>query len=654
MPPALDRDLEKFRQILEAPGTFEEGFSWASILAGFFVGLVMVPGSMYINLLAGQGVGPAAKWVTVILFLEIAKRAHRSLRQAQIFTLFYIAGAAVAMPFEGLLYQQFFVQSQAAIGQGMVDQIPLWYAPTDPKILATRNFFQAAWLPAIGLVLFKTILSRLDNTVLSYGLFKLASDVERLPFPMAPVGAQGMLALAEDMDDKGTGKTSWRWRAFSIGGFVGLIFGFLYLGLPTLTGALLGKTIRLFPIPFADWTGRTEGVLPAVATGLSFDVGQFILGMVMPFWAVVGSFVGLIVTFLLNPVLYWRHLLPSWQPGDSTVETNFKNTVDFYFSFGLGISLAVAFIGIFMIFQSLRKRRQEAREQQTVIAPPAGRGARPFSVIGLVYLVTTAIYIVVCGMLIDWHKGVMIVLVIYGFLYTPLISYVTARLEGMVGQALTIPLVREAGMILSGYQGIAVWFLPFPIHNYGIQTVFYRQAELTGTKFTSIWKSEIIIVPFVIVCSIVFAQFIWSLAPIPSANYPYTMEIWELTAKNNALLYSATTDGYSQFKDAFSVPLISIGLASGMSLFAILKVLGAPVFLLYGLVQGLNQTLPHSVVPQFIGALLGRFYLQRKLGDQWLKTVPIISAGYFCGAGLISVFCIGVMFLSKSVFKLPF
>lgn len=648
-----DKEVEQFRSVMEPPNVFEEGFTWSSLLAGFFVGLIMVPGSMYMNLLAGQGVGPAARWVTVILFLEVAKRAHKSLRQAQIFTLFYIAGAAVSVPFQGLLFNQFFVQSQAAIGQGMVDQIPSWFAPTDPHVLATRNFFQKAWLPAVGLVLFKTIFSRLDNTVLSYGLFKLASDVERLPFPMAPIGAQGMMALAEDMEEKEGGQRSRRWRVFSIGGAIGLVFGFLYLGVPTLSSALLGKSIRMFPIPFADWTGQTQDILPAVATGFSFDMGQFILGMVMPFWSVIGAFSGLMVTFVMNPILYKSHILTSWQPGDSTVETNFKNTLDFYFSFGLGLSLAIALIGVFMIFVSLRKRRRESGRDMVQV--PKGRGDIRFKAIGLVYLTSTMIYILVCGALIDWHRGVMIVLVVYGFLYTPIISYVTARLEGMVGQALTIPMVREAGMILSGYHGIAVWFLPFPIHNYGVQTVFYRQAELTGTKFTSIWKSEVLIVPFVVLCSIIFAQFIWSLAPVPSENYPFTVAMWELTARNQALLYSATSEGYSQFQEAFNGTYIGFGLLAGLGLFGVLKLFAAPVFLLYGMVKGFNQVLPHVIMPQLLGCLLGRFYFQRKFGvTQWRKSIPVLSAGFFCGAGLISVFCIGVMFLSKSVFKMPF
>lgn len=649
----VDKELEVYRNLMTPPDTFEDGFSWASVIGAMFIGFLMVPGSMYMHLLAGIGVGPAAKWVTVILFLEVAKRAHKNLRRAQIFTLFYMAGAALSTPFEGLLYSQFFVQSQAVTGQGMRDLIPIWYAPRDARVLAQRDFFQQAWLPAIGLVLFKVLISRIDNNILSFGLFKVASDIEQLPFPMAPIGAQGMMALAEDMEDNEEKKSNWRWRAFSIGGAIGLVFGFVYMGLPTLSAAILGKTIQMFPIPFSDWTGRTQDFLPAVATGLSYNLGSLIIGMVIPFWAVIGSFVGLVITFILNPILYHHNFLTSWVPGDSTVETLFKNTVDFYFSFGLGVSLAIAVIGFSTVFSSIKKyKNREADESAVKI--PKGRGDISFPWIGLVYLISSSTYIIVCGILIKWHTGVMVVLFIYGFLYTPIISYVTARLEGMVGQALAIPLVREAGIILSGYKGIACWFLPFPIHNYGVYTVFYRQAELTGTKFTSIWKTELILVPFIVLCSIFFAQFIWSMGPIPSSSYPYADMIWELQAKNNVLLYSSTVGGYSQFREAFKPGLIGVGLGSGLVLFFILKWLSAPTLLLYGCVQGLNQTMPHTVIPQVTGALLARFYFERKMGLTWRKYAPVVSAGFFCGSGLITMLCIGVKFLSKSVLKMPY
>ena len=648
-----DKEIESYRSLMVPPREFEDGFSVSSLIGAFFIGVLMVPGSMYMTLLAGLGVGPAARWVTIILFIEVAKRAHQSLSKAQIFTLFYIAGAVMTMPFEQLLYQQFFVGSAAAVGHGMVELIPTWYAPTDPEVLADRNFFQLAWLPALGLIVFRFVISRLDNTVLGYGLFKLASDIEKLPFPMAPIGAQGILALAEDMDEKKGTPETWRWRFFSIGGAVGLAFGLLYLGIPTLSDAVFGRTIQLFPIPFVDWTGRTQSILPAVATGLSFDMGALILGMVLPFFSVVGMFAGLIITIILNPLLYHGRVLTAWVPGDSTVETLFKNQLDFYFSFGLGISLAIAVIGIFSTLRSLRRIRAHQADPGSVDIV-RDRGDIPVPAIVWVYAITTLIYILVCGYLIDWHPGVMVILVIYGLIYTPIISFVTARLEGLVGQVLTIPLVREAGLILSGYQGVAVWFLPFPMHNYGVQTVFYREAELTGTKFTSIWKSELFLVPFIVVTSIFFAQFIWSMGAVPSSSYPYAEKIWELNAKNEALLYSSTLGGFSQFREAFKPEVVGAGMGSGLLLFGILSVLGAPTMLLYGAVQGLNQTMPHVVLPMIFGALLGRFYFEKKMGKNWRKFAPVISAGYFCGFGVMAMFCIGVKFLSRSAFDLPY
>ncbi len=651
-----DRELNEYRNLMTPPGTFEEGFKWSSLVGALFIGLVMVPGAIYMHLLAGLGVGAAAQWVTVILFLEVAKRAHKNLGKAELFILFYMAGAVMAAPLEGLLWAQYFVQSKPVIGQGMAEIIPHWYAPSDPKVLASRNFFQLAWLPAIGLVVFKEIISRIDNNVLGYGLFKIASDIEKLPFPMAPIGAQGMIALAEDMDEAEGKPTTWRWRVFSIGGAIGLVFGMLYMGLPTVTQAFFGVTIQMFPIPFADWTGRTQDFLPAVATGLSFDLGALILGTVIPFWAVIGSFIGLVITFILNPILYHTNVLTSWAPGDSTVETLYKNTVDFYFSFGLGVSLAVAIIGFITIFKSMRRKKQAGGvEVKVAELAPRGRGDISFSWVGVCYIVSTIIYIGVCGMLINWHKGVMVVLLFFAYVYTPLLSYVTARLEGMVGMALSIPFVREAGIILSGYQGVACWFMPFPIANYGVHTVFYRQSELIGAKFTSKWKAEAFLVPFILVCSIFFAQMIWSMGPIPSSSYPYANMMWEFQAKNQALLYSSTMGGFSRFHEAFSPLFIGCGLTSGMILYAVLSFFGAPTMLLYGCVQGLNQTLPHTVTLQLLGALLARFYFERKMGfKQWRQYAPVLSAGFFCGAGLVTMFCIGVMFLSKAVIKMPY
>jgi len=646
----LDKELEQFRGLMEPPSTFEDGFNWTSFLGTLFVSLIMVPGAMYMGLLAGEGIGPAAQWVTVILFIEIARRAQRHLKRAEIFVLFFMAGAVMSAPFSGLIWNQFFVRSDAAVAHGIAEWLPNWFAPpAESQSYAERSFFRVEWLPAIGLVIFTTFFGQLSNLVLGYGLFRLTSDIEKLPFPMAPVSAQGILALAEGEEQ------SWRWRVFAIGGATGLVFGAVYVGLPTLTGALTGRPIMIFPIPFYDATPKTESVLPAVATGFSWDLGNLIFGMVLPFFAVLGSFIGLVISICLNPILHKYGILDLWTPGDTLQTTMFKNNVDFYFSFGIGVSLAVAIVGFYQIYRSLRGRAKDAaRGRAHEPSAPAGRGDIPPWAIGAVYVAVTLAYILVSGFLIDWHPGVMVVLFVLGFVFTPVISYVTARLEGMAGQAVEIPMVREASLILSGYRGVNVWFLPIPLANYGRMTVFYRECELTGTRFSSVWKASVVLYPVVLVSSIMFANFIWGLAEVPSAMYPYAQRMWELEANNRCIMYSSTLGGYSMFEDAFSWGCLAVGTCCGVVLFSAMSWLGAPIFLTYGLVRGLGQGYAPGMIPQMIGALLGRFYFLKKIGPNWRRYVPVLAAGYACGQGLVAVFGIGITFISKAVVQMPF
>src|SRR5213075_2130905 len=128
---------------------------------------------------------------------------------------------------------------------GLADKIPTWVAPHSPEILAARSFFNRAWLTPIGLMALGMFLQRVDHFGLGYVMYRLTSDVEKLPFPMAPVAAEGVTALA----DASGGAETWRWRVFSFGAMLGMAFGAIYLGLPTITGAILPEPISIFPLP---------------------------------------------------------------------------------------------------------------------------------------------------------------------------------------------------------------------------------------------------------------------------------------------------------------------------------------------------------------------------------------------------------------------
>jgi hypothetical protein len=656
----VDSELEQFRNLMSPPDTFEDGFNWRALAGALFIALIMVPGAIYMGLLAGNAsIGPAAQWVTVILFVEIARRAQQQLKQQEIYILFIMAGLAMGAPFGGLLWNQFFINSDAAAAIGITTQLPWWFAPSpDSPSYAARTFMHADWFPVLGMITFNFIIGNLSYIILGYGLFRITSDVEKLPFPMAPIQAQGILALAEDAGDKDKQESgeSWRWRVFSIGGALGLGFGAIYYLLPTLTAALTNMApLYIFPIPFKDLTSFTKSYLPAVPTGINWDLGLPLYGMVMPFFAVLGKFIGMVLTIIANPILYKFHVLQAWKPGDDTIVTSYSNYLDFYFSFSIGLLLSVAAFGFFQIYKGMKKKKREAHpaEVADITIKAKQRGDIKPVVIIATYFVVTMIYILVSGSLIGWHTGVLLVLIFFGFVYTPVISYVTARLEGTVGQSLEIPFIRDAAFILSNFQGIKVWFLPIPQNNYGGMTVQYRVCELTGTRFTSLWKSQIILYPIILVSSFMYMNFIWSLAPVPSAVYPFANKMWELQAAQQCVMYSATLGEYSKFQDAFRPEFLSMGFGLGTAIFAGFSALGWPIMLMYGIVGSIGGMM-HDIFPQFLGAMIGRFYFHKKMGLTWLQYVPIVTAGYSCGVGLITTLGIGITFMNKAVIQLNF
>ena len=91
-----DLELRQFRELLPPPDHWEDGFGLKSIVGAIFVGIIMTPASMYMGLVIGSEIGQAAQWVTIILFMEVARRAFTTLKRPEIYLLYYMAGASHA------------------------------------------------------------------------------------------------------------------------------------------------------------------------------------------------------------------------------------------------------------------------------------------------------------------------------------------------------------------------------------------------------------------------------------------------------------------------------------------------------------------------------------------------------------------------------
>ncbi len=660
---ARDPELELYRSVLQPPGTFRNGFTWVTVAGALFCGLLMMPGTIYLSLITGGGV--AASWVTLIIFSEIARRAMKTLSPQELVVLLAVAGAMSAGgPAAELVWRQYLVNSQAVREMGLAGQFPSWYAPQPGSAaIAERLLFHRDWLVPILLMLFLSVVGTVRSFTLGYFFFRLTSDIEQLPFPMAGIGAQGSLALAE----AGERKTTWKWRVFSLGAVIGGAFAILQIGVPLFTGAFLAKPVMIIPLPWYDLTALTEKVLPATPAGIVLALGLLLTGLIVPLWAVMGTAAGMLVTLVANPLLHRAGVLTRWQPGMDTVATTFNNSLDFWMSFGIGTALGIALISFYQtgrdLSRNIRAARQRRREavagsaasRRGIWATPPGRGDFPiWMALGLYVLCSLAV-IGVTHLLVP--KFPVYFLFFFVLLYTPLVSYIDARLQGISGTTMTIPMVREGAIILSGYKGLDIWLAPMPVDAYAGAATAFRTKELTGTNFLSYAKASCLTVPLSFALSFAFWAFIWRSGAIPSELYPYANKMWELNARNAVVLFSATLprEGVTPlFFQALHPQVIGLASAFCVSAFAILSAFKLPVLAVYGFVQSIGG-MPHGFVLIVVGALIGRLYFRRKYGAQkFLQTMPVLLAGYGTGVGLIALLGVAVNLIVSAVSAAPF
>jgi hypothetical protein len=325
---------------------------------------------MYLGLVAGQGVGDAAEWVTIVLFAEVARRSYAPLRKQEIYVLFYVAASLTAVanverglgggPFSWLIWNSYFASSPSA--ETIQPMIPTWAIPSiKSQAVVQRELWHPDWWRPIALLVATEFCGRLSWMGMGYALFRLTSDVEKLPFPYAAVAASGATALSE------AGTESWRWSIFSTGSVIGLLFGGVYVGIPVLSGALFGIDFALLPIPFADYTTNMENILPAAIVGLSFSLGNVMMGFVLPFEIVAGAALASVLAMIVaNPILQRFGMFPHYHPGSDALTTKLTVDMDFWLSIGIGVNVAVGILGLSLVAKSTMQNRR-LREEKNVV-----------------------------------------------------------------------------------------------------------------------------------------------------------------------------------------------------------------------------------------------------------------------------------------------
>ncbi len=644
---------------------YEDGFTWRTVLGTFFIAFIMLPGLIFMGLMIGQDIGTAAEWVTIILFVELSRRAFLQLRMQELYVMKYAASQLTHIAgglflgggmFAHLVWNRYLRNSEAFHSFGIAHAVPEWVAPAGDAAYAP--FLSTPWWPALTVTVISMLLSKFTQLSLGYLAFKATADAEKLPFPLAAVHAEGAIALAETSQDKH--KNSYRQSCFATGVIVGAVFGLFYVAVPTLSQAFLERPIQLLPIPFLDLTVACERFLPGGVIGLSLNLGLLFIGFVLPWRICVGMVISSVFfQMLLNPILQHWGWLPSWKPGKDAIETHVAVNIDWYLSIGIGTALAIALMGIGGALRSWWKQHKGDAavggwNTAAFWRRDRARGDPPIWIPVVLWAGTSLAYVFFCDHLINHglspqERFSVWWLVAFAFFWTPLNTYINARMAGIAGQHAGVPFVSESAIFLSGHRGVAVWFAPLPVHNYGGMATFLKETQLTRTKFTSILKVELLTFPLLILASWLFWTYIDSLGPVPSEHYPYVQKFWPQFAQLKALWASSLQEGQNLLLNAIKPAVIAGSLLATLATFAGFGAAGISVQYVYGGL-GAIAGYPHLTMMIFAGAVLGRYYLAPRFGrERWTNYAPILAVGFAAGMGLVGMFSIAVNFLWTSI-----
>jgi len=637
---------------------FENGFTVRAMVATFFCTLVMMPTTIYLQLAGGPGLGAAANWVTMILLVEVARRSFIKLKQQEIVILLSLLGtvAATAGPFGVVMRNRYFTQSTQAADVGITPHIPTWVSPPpDSSAMATRSFLQMEWLAPVAVVVGSLLLARVLALSLGFVLYRITNDLERLPFPLAPVTAGGAIALADSSADRDT----WRWRAFLVGIFIGGAWAFTTGLFPGLTQRFLGASMNIFTFLEADYSVRLHWLLPGAILGYNIELGGILMGMVVPFWIVVGMAAASLIAHVgINPILIMTGVAADWKKGMGVGATSATLGMNFWVSASMGIGFAMAVISIGAMFKKLAQKVERA-DRESLERVRQRRGDFPLWLCGIVAVGALVGQTALCRYLVPDFN--FLLLIILGLIYTPVMSYVAARLVAMAGDHVAkIPYMDKGMMYLSGYRGVGAGYAPLPISDVsgdivgsiGREVQMFKQLELTRTRFSSVLYASAFGLPLLILGSLFFWTVFWRLAPIPSGAYDAAQKGWPVAAYMDSIWMSITLPGISA-REALEKaihPFIILGTGGFVLLaFAYVSVFQWPIALFYGAVAGFG-THPAGLTGQLVGALIGRYVIAPKLGkENWQRSAPVVLAGFGCGVGLLGGVALTIHILDKAV-----
>jgi len=627
---------------------FETGLTLRAGLAIFFASLFFMPISIYLQLVAGVVIGSIAVYVTAILFSEISIVTGSPLKKQELFIILQMCGIAATTTYMvELIYRGYIISSPLSqafriAGTAMTEMIPSWWAPrAGSKSYLTRTLFHMDW----AIPTFLTVIYGAFTILTEFALLMITSllyiEVEKLPFPMAPLTAEMVTTLTE--------RKPYRIGLFSECAAIGMLIG-LVAHLPRM---ILG--IQVIPFPWIDFTWWTEQYIPGAIVGIASEPLSYISAMLVPWVPAVYMLVtSIIVWVILNSVFItvFPQVFPRWSEE---------------YMAGMGISLLyqrsqlhvwlvpqIIFTITLSIFFVIRGAKFIKGAFKTLTDLPSSlRQAGYFRlpmILGMYFTGTL-------GSVVLFHVLVPDIPIMMPLLFSVGLSFlnaiVGARVLGETGQG--VPLLEQniwrPFIYFSGYQGVAGWLIS-PIIGGGLSSGWTQNikiAYLTETRPGDFFKAFILAWIAYRIFGFMWGSFFWTFAPIPSSAYPSTLIQWPISLMADGMWITRQLNiNLNVVLSSFGCMMTALLLGTALSRFT-----GFP-FSPSGLVAG-AATIPPAVIPIFIGALLSKFLIPRIFGERWWNEHrALIVAGFAAGEGIaIGIGIVGAL-LVKAIWAWPY
>jgi len=623
---------------------FKRGLTWRVFMAMVTAALLFIPISTYLYLTSGTAAATVAVYVIVILFSFFSRIWGNPLTKQELFIIYTVVGyVGGSVPFcYWLVYRGFFLHSPIAssfhiMGKPLSELVPFWMAPgINSEAYKLRTLLHPDWFWPLTISIIYGVLGFLAEISLAMMASYLFIEVEPLRFPFATISADMVTVLAERKVDE--------MKYF----ITCLLIGFIY-GIILYVAPLFG--VQIIPLPWIDLTWLTEKYLPGALIGIATDPSSFLFGFLLPIHVAGCTLLGSVITWIIFNTLFltvFPNFFPEWTEeyfqGMTIASIIQRSSIRVWLSPSIGFAVGLAFIltvklreKIVQTFKALRKIPLTKKETGYLSIPK----------LIFMYLIGTGGSVIIYHFLVPEIPILIPLSLSLGLSF--FIAIFSTRIFGELGLSVQFPYLWQSFVYFSPYQGFAGWVFTPVIAGFG--TAGYvnttKAAYLTETRISDFYKALTISVFLNILFGIIFMDFFWKLAPLPSTVYPQTLVFWPTYAITECLL--ATRQIH------IDPTLIMLGSGASVGIFILGEILtriGIP-FNAVALIGGLNFY-PPSTIMTFIGSLIGKLVLQRYFGEnRWWRMRGIVVAGILVGTGLALGVGTSLALLQKASWVMP-